>query len=98
MRVALAARALVDLTEFEEALSLPEDMRGRVRSSLRTLELFPYAGRALEGRWSAYRLWGGPWPWMLFVYEVLESDELVVVVTVRDARSASSPTTPGSRP
>jgi len=35
---------------------------------------------------------------MLFVYEILESRKLVVVVTVRDARSASSPTMPGSRP
>ncbi len=51
-------------------------------------------GAALE----PYRVWSGPWPWMLFVYEVLEDQELIVVVTVRDARSSESPTMPGSRP
>ena len=62
------------------------------------MELFAHAGRALEGEWEPYRVWSGPWPWMLFVYEVLEDQELIVVVTVRDARSSQSPTMPGSRP
>jgi len=43
-------------------------------------------------------LWIGPWPWMLFAYKVMESDDIVAVVTVRDARSSSSPTMPRSRP
>ena len=98
MRVVFVAGALADLAELEEVLSLPADTRIGVRESLRTLERFPYAGRALEGEWEPYRLWMGPWPWMLFVYEVLESRELVAVVTVRDARSSSSPTMPRSRP
>jgi len=98
LRVVLAAGALVDLAKLEEVLSLPADTRSRVRESLRTLERFPYVGRALEGEWEPYRLWFGPWPWMLFVYEVLESRDFVAVVTVRDARSSSSPTMPRSRP
>ena len=98
MRVGFAARALVELAELESVLSLPADTRARVRESLRTLKVFAYAGRALEGEWEPYRVWGGPWPWMLFVYEVLEDRDLVVVVTVRDARSSRSPTMAGSRP
>lgn len=98
MHVAFAARALTDLAQLESVLSLPVDTRARVRESLRTLEVFAYAGRALEGEWEPYRVWGGPWPWMLFVYEVLEARGLVAVVTVRDARSSRSPTMPGSRP
>jgi len=35
---------------------------------------------------------------MLFVNEVIEDHYLVVVVTVRDARSSRSPTMPGTRP
>ena len=98
MRVGLAARALAELSELEQGLSLPADTRVRVREALRTLELFAHAGRALEGEWAPYRVWSGPWPWMLFVYEVLEDRDLIVVVTVRDARSSRSPTMPGSRP
>ena len=43
-------------------------------------------------------MWVGPFRWMLFVYEVLESEDLVLVVTIRDARSADSPTSPTGRP
>lgn len=72
MQVAFADRALAELGELEEVLSLPTDTRVRVSEGLRTLELFAHAGRALEGEWEPFRVWSGPWPWMLFVYEVLE--------------------------
>lgn len=98
MRVGFAARALAELADLEEVLSLPADTRIRVREALRTLEVFAHAGRALEDEWEPYRMWSGPWPWMLFVYEVLEDEDLIVVVTVRDARSSRSPTMAGSRP
>ena len=74
MRVGFAARALAELAELEEVLSLPADTRIRVREALRTLEVFAHAGRALEDEWEPYRIWSGPWPWMLFIYEVLEDE------------------------
>jgi len=43
-------------------------------------------------------MWVGPFRWMLFVYEVLENQDLVLVVTIRDARSADSPNSPTGRP
>ena len=97
MRVALSARAEADLAAMEATLSLPADTRHRVRGSLQYVGLFPSMGRALEGRWEPLRVWGGPWPWMLFVYEVLADEDLVLVVTVRDARASNSPTAPGGR-
>ncbi len=51
MRVELAANAQAELAELEEGLSLPDDTRVLQRESLRTLEFFAYAGRALEGEW-----------------------------------------------
>ena len=98
MRVKLSARAEADLAAMEATLSLPPDTRHRVRSSLQYVGLFPHIGRALEGRWEPLRVWGGPWRWMLFVYEVLEDEDVVLVVTIRDARSSNSPTAPSGRP
>jgi plasmid stabilization system protein ParE len=98
LRVELSARAEADLAAMEATLSLPTDTRHRVRDSLQYLGLFPYMGRALAGRWEPLRVWGGPWRWMLFVYEVLGNEDVVLVVTIRDARSSSSPNCPSSRP
>ncbi len=94
MRVELSAHARADLDDLETALSLPDDLHQRVQDCLRPLNSFPYAGRALPGRWRPLRVWGGPWRWMLLVYEVLEETGVVLVVTIRDARSLSSPTSP----
>lgn len=98
MRVELSAQARGDLDDFEATFALPDDLRQRVQDCLRPLSAFPRAGRALPGRWWPLRVWGGPWRWMLFVYEVLEDTDVVLVVTIRDARSQTSPTAPGSRP
>ncbi len=98
MRVALSARAEADLAHMEVTLSLPAETRDRVRGSLQYLGVFPHIGRALEGRWEPLRMWVGPFRWMLFVYEVLEARDLVLVVTIRDARSSNSPTSPSGRP
>jgi len=98
LRVKLSARAEADLAAMEATLSLPRDTRHRVRSSLQYVGLFPHMGRALEGRWEPLRVWSGPSRWMLFVYEVLENEDVVLVVTIRDARSSNSPTAPSGRP
>ena len=50
-------------------------------------------GQALSGRWEGFRFLLGPWRWMLFVYVYLEAEDRVVVVTIQDARSATSVTT-----
>jgi hypothetical protein len=34
----------------------------------------------------------GPWPWLVIVYEHDENRDLVTVLTMQDARRASSPT------
>jgi len=83
---------------MEQTYPLPADTRDRARGSLQYIGLFPHIGRALEGEWKPLRMWVGPFRWMLFVYEVLESEDLVLVVTIRDARSADSPTSPTGRP
>lgn len=92
-RVELTARAVDDVDDLIETHSLPPDAWLRVARSLRPLERFPLAGRALTGRWTGLRLVVGPWGWMLLVYRYVENEDRVLVVTVQDARRASSPTT-----
>lgn len=89
-RVRLAKAAVEDLDRLIAALSLPGDTRDRVRRSLRPLERFPRLGPALADRWSGRRFLVGPWRWMLLVYEYREADDLVVIVTIQDARSSSA--------
>jgi hypothetical protein len=52
-------------------------------------------GPALTGRWEGFRFLLGPWRWMLLVYICVEAEDRVVVVTIQDARSATSVTTAG---
>lgn len=73
-------------------LSLPEDTRHRVRRSLRPLADLPRLGPELTGRWQGTRFVLGPWRWMLLVYEYIEDEDRVVVLTVQDARSSSAAT------
>ena len=87
--VSLAARA--DLEQLIVTHSLPSDTRERVRRSLRHLERFPLLGPALEGRWEGFRFLLGPWRWLVLVYVYLEDEDRVVVVTIQDGRSVSSP-------
>ncbi len=71
---------------------LPADTRDRVKRSLGILARFPFIGRQLEGRWEGLRFLVGPWRWLLFIYYYDESEDLVVVVTVQDARSSTAAT------
>ena len=88
--VVLSAVAIADLDELIASRSLPDDARSRIRQRLSQLERFPESGARLEGRWAPARALTGPWPWMLHVYDYEPDADLVIVLTVQDARSASS--------
>lgn len=90
-RVIVAEAARQDLDDLSQSLSLPASTRDRVRRSLQPLGTFPLLGPALDGRWAGFRFILGPWSWMLIVYAHDEATDLVIVVTVQDARSGSSP-------
>jgi plasmid stabilization system protein ParE len=91
-RVELAHVAVEDLDRLIAILSLPTDTRERVRRSLEPLDEFPRLGPELTGRWQGTRFLLGPWRWMLLVYEHVESQDRVVVLTIQDARSSSAAT------
>lgn len=91
-RVIVTPRAVADLHGLVEGLGLATTALVRVQRSLRILERFPLAGRALTGRWEGTRFVVGPWPWMILVYVHDIDDDAVYVVAVHDGRSASSPT------
>ena len=91
-RLIVTPRAERDVEEAIADLNLPEDTWARIGRSLRLLEDFPLAGRALGGNWSAARFLLGPWPWMILLYVYDEPSERVFLVAVHDARSAASPT------
>jgi plasmid stabilization system protein ParE len=90
-RVIVAEPARQDLAEPVRSRNLPNSTRDRVRRTIAQLAAFPLLGPALEGRWDGFRLVLGPWPWMLIVYAYDEGAELVIVVTIQDARSGNSP-------
>ncbi len=90
--VELSLAAIEDLDRMIVTHSLPVDTRARVKRSLGILEQFPLVGRQLEGRWQPLRLLIGPWRWLLLVYLYDEHDDLIVVITVQDARSSSAAT------
>lgn len=90
--VELDLAAVEDLDRMIVTHSLPSDTRARVKRSLGILEQFPLVGRQLEGRWQPLRLLIGPWRWLLLVYLYDEHDDLIVVVTIQDARSSSAAT------
>jgi plasmid stabilization system protein ParE len=91
-RVELSLAAVDDLDRMIVTHSLPADTRARVRRSLGILAQFPSVGRPLEGRWEDLRLLIGPWRWILLIYHYDESRDLVVVVTIQDARSSAAAT------
>jgi hypothetical protein len=92
VRVELARSAFEDLEDLIRTHSLPTDTRARVARSLRTLESFPLIGPTLSGSSEGFRFLLGPWRWLLLVYVLIESEDRVVVVTIRDARSSASAT------
>jgi len=89
--VIVTPRAARDIDDAMRSLGLPADTRRRVARSLRLLEQFPLAGRALEGRWAPMRFVLGPWPWMILVYIYDEAADRVSVVAMYDARSSVAP-------
>ncbi len=72
--------------------SLPADTKARVKRSLRVRERFPRIGPQLDGRWHPMRFILGPWRWMLVIYNYEEASDLVVVLTIQDARSSTAAT------
>lgn len=91
-RVEIARGAVEDLDRLIRVLTLPADTRTRVTQSLTPLERFPRLGPELSGRWQGLRFILGPWRWMLIVYEHVEADDRVVILTIQDARSSTSVT------
>jgi plasmid stabilization system protein ParE len=89
-RVIVTPRAVEDLTRLIESLGLPPSTLRRVQRSLRVLERFPLAGRALHGRWQGKRVLIGPWPWMIMVYVHDGDDDVVYIVAVHDGRSSTA--------
>jgi plasmid stabilization system protein ParE len=94
-RVIVAPRALEDLCGLIDALGLPPSTLRRVQLSLRILEPFPLAGRALAGQWEGTRFLIGPWPWTILIYVHDEADDAAYVVAVHDGRSSASATRQG---
>lgn len=90
--VELTRAAVEDLDRLIAVLSLPADTRDRVRQSLTPLAEFPRLGAELTGRWTGLRFLLGPWRWMLLVYEYIEVDDRVVILTIQDARSSTAAT------
>ena len=72
--------------------SLPADTKARVKRSLRVLERFPRIGPQLDGHWHPMRFVIGPWRWMLVIYDYEQASDLVVVLTIQDARSSTAAT------
>jgi hypothetical protein len=91
-RIVVTAAAQADLGRLIQTRSLPASTRDRVKTSLAPLVRFPELGRALTGRWSGFRVLLGPWPWMLLLYVFDTGADQVALVTIQDARSATSAT------
>ena len=91
-RVELAAAAAEDLDRLILTHSLPANTKARVQRTLRPLARFPLLGAELGGRWENLRFVLGPWRWLVIVYAYLEDEDRVVVVTIQDGRSSTSPT------
>ena len=91
-RVELAQAAVEDLDRLIATHSLPPDTRTRMKRSLRPLEDFPHIGAPLGGHWQGFRFLLGPWRWMLIVYEYIEDENTVFIVTIQDGRSSRAAT------
>lgn len=79
-----------DLAALISALTLPADTKARVKQSIDRLASFPLVGQELQGKWSGLRCLGGPWRWMLVVYEYDAGTDTVTVLTIQDARSSAA--------
>jgi hypothetical protein len=90
--VIVAPSGIADLDRLIATHGLPASTRDRVKLVLGTLTDFPRLGPKLTGAWDGFRFLLGPWPWMLLVYAYDEASDEVFVVTIQDARSATSAT------
>jgi len=90
-QIVVSPQAQRDVNQAIAGLGLPSDTWARVARSLRVLETFPRAGRALEGRWVPARFILGPWPWLILLYIYDEPSDRVHVVAAHDGRAATSP-------
>ena len=85
----MSTAAAEDIARLRITHSLPSDTNARVKRSLRGLGRFPRLGAPLEGEdWEGFRFVLGPWRWLVIVYEYVEDDDIVLIVTVQDARSS----------
>ena len=92
-RVEVSSAAVEDIARLRITHRLPADTNERIRRSLRSLARFPRLGAALDaGGWDGFRFLLGPWRWLVIVYEYREEDDIVVIVTVQDARSSHAAT------
>jgi hypothetical protein len=89
-RVVVTPTAVEDLDRLIRTLSLPSDTKARVRQSLSPLKQFPLLGAELEGLWAGFRFLLGPWRWIIVVCTYDATDDRVAIITIHDARSASS--------
>jgi plasmid stabilization system protein ParE len=89
--VVVTPRAARDIDDAIGSLGLPANTWRRVARSLRLLQQFPRAGRALQGRWAPMRFVLGPWPWMILIYVYDEDADRVSIVAMYDARSSIAP-------
>lgn len=90
--VRLTVAAVENLDRLILTHSLPPDTKIRVKRSLRLLERFPRVGRELEGSWQPFRFILGPWRWLLILYVYDEQEDVVLVLTMQDARSSTAAT------
>jgi plasmid stabilization system protein ParE len=91
-QIVVTPRARADVDDAIATLGLPADTWQRVGKSLRLLDDFPLAGRALEGRWADARFVLGPWPWMILLYVYEVDDDRVYIVAMHDGRSSAAAT------
>lgn len=89
-QVIVTPQAQRDVNEAISTLGLPDEAWARIARSLKTLEVFPFAGAELGGRWAPARFVLGPWSWMILLYLYEESSDRVYVVAMHDGRAASS--------
>lgn len=89
--VRLSDEALACLARLAVTHELPVDTAVRVARSLEPLARFPNMGRGLGGRYDGLRFVRGPWRWMLLLYEFAENEDVVVVDSIQDARTATAP-------
>ena len=90
-RVVVTETAQRDLQQLIDSRHLPDTTRDRVRAILAPLSRFPLLGKALDGRWSGFRVIIGPWPRMLILYRYDEPSSVINVVTIADSRTAAAP-------